>query len=78
MKPTLKVLAGACLAVLLLAGATLVALPFIASTGAGERVGATLSSVPALAELPLIVGTDKGEQIKGTRNTEMIMGLGGR
>jgi hypothetical protein len=72
------VLVAACLAVTLLAGAALAALPLVASTGVGERVGATLSSLPALAELPLIVGTDKGEQIKGTRNAEMIMGLGAR
>jgi hypothetical protein len=52
VKRTLMVLVGACLAVVLLAGATLAALPLIASTGAGERVGTTLSSLPALAELP--------------------------
>ena len=63
MKPTLKVLVGACLVVLLLAGATTLAtLPLIASTVAGERVSAMLSSLPALAKLPLIVGTEKGSR----------------
>jgi hypothetical protein len=77
VKRTLKVVVGACLAVFLLAGAALAAVPLLASTDAGERLGAMFSSVPAVAELPLIVGTEKGEQIRGTRNAEEILGLGG-
>ena len=64
VKRTPKVLVGACLAVLVLAVATLAAMPLIASTVTGERVGAILSSMPALAELPLIVGTE----IKGSKS----------
>ena len=41
------------------------------------RLGAVLSSLPAVAELPLIVGTDKGERIRGTDQAEEILGLGG-
>jgi Ca2+-binding RTX toxin-like protein len=74
---TLRVLVLACLAVTLLAGSALAALPLLASTEAGGRVGAMLSSVPILADLPLIVGTDRGERLTGTKNAEKILGLGG-